>query len=420
MKKILLSAVLCFGASVALAMDYGDDKMDSWRDGFITAYKAMQVDVSMQGLENRAIETKKYIIYFDANGDDIADWDRLMVQMFGYSSSVHKPVRTLDNWIIFNSYDNKATAQQETAIMNERIFKNSKKYKLQVYENKDNRVFLNDKALLSSQLKELEELFKIVEKQKLEDKQRELEDNQKVAIIYVDSATGAILEDGAKHKVVVNSPVPAIDEVKAALRAKKVEEAKMNEEKHVFKPFEKYVKAKAGSEVFIFKSTVFDSKEKIRTGSASEVFEIEAKNSLGWYKLKGKNEYLPSHLTGPSSQKEFTAYHEKMQRVTTTKEAKPANEEKPQQSRAKAVAAQEKVSGVFTITDDNVVSYSLDNFLSGTDIYGVEDFRVAKVLKNNYTNYKYSYIVKDADGMIYYKIFGENIFIPKNSLYILE
>ncbi|OGS70820.1 MAG: hypothetical protein A3F91_09915 [Flavobacteria bacterium RIFCSPLOWO2_12_FULL_35_11] len=412
MKKILLSVALFLTATFSTAMEYKDDKMDSWRDGFITAYKAMEVDVSMQGLESKKIDTKKYIIYFDANGEDIADWDRLMVQMFGYSSSVHKPVRTVDNWIIFNSYDNKATALQETVIMNERIFKNSKKYKLQVYENKDNRVFLNDKALFSSQLKELEELFKVVEKQKIEEKQKDLEDNQKVAIVYVDSATGAILKDGAKYKVSTNVPTPTVDEVKSAINSeKKVEETKIAEEKHIFKKIEKYVKAKAGSEVFVFRNTVFDSKNKVRNGGTGEVYEIEAENSLGWYKIKDRGEYIPSHQTHITGEKDFLTYKNKMKKVE-----KLVVREEPKESKE----PKEKSLGEFTISDDDVILYLLPNFKAKTDTYLVEDFKIEKVMKNTYTKFKYSHIVKDKDGAVYYKIFGENRFVPKNSLYILE
>ena len=46
-------------------MEYEDSNLASWRDGFITAYKALKLDTKLQGVQSKPIPTEKYIIYFD-------------------------------------------------------------------------------------------------------------------------------------------------------------------------------------------------------------------------------------------------------------------------------------------------------------------------------------------------------------------
>ena len=107
-KKILFSSMIIFSCLNAIASNnINSDTIaaKSWRDGFITAYKAMQVETKLQGLDNRIIPVEKYIIYFDASKDDVSTWDTLMVQMFGYSSSIYKPIRTTNNLLIFGLID---------------------------------------------------------------------------------------------------------------------------------------------------------------------------------------------------------------------------------------------------------------------------------------------------------------------------
>lgn len=191
-KNIVIFSLLV-SSTFAMQGD-GDAKADAWRNGFITAYKAMEVDTQVQGLKSSPLKLNQYIIYFDANKEDVATWDKLMIQMFGYTSSITKPIRTTNNWIIFSSYDNKASAAQELEILNQKIFKNSKEYKLQLFDNKEGRVFTNAIALLASQLKELEAIMLEHNKLELEKAKQNLEDNQKVAVIYIDPTTGKIVE----------------------------------------------------------------------------------------------------------------------------------------------------------------------------------------------------------------------------------
>ena len=256
------------------AMDSEDDaRLDAWRNGFVTAYKAMKVDTKIQGIENREIKTEKYIIYFDANSDDIATWDKLMVQMFGYSSSIHKPIRTTNNWIIFDSYEDKATAKQELELLNNRIFKNSKKYKLSLFENKENKKFFNDKALLTSDLNDLKNLLKIIEKSKLEKIKNELEENQKVALVYVDNKTGEIISDIKKFRKNKRSKPKVKKPTEKVAQAKKVDLRKVTEAKQSFKKSLGYVKLKPRKEVIVFSKPSFDLKSKVRNSKKHEIFD---------------------------------------------------------------------------------------------------------------------------------------------------
>ena len=55
MKRFLYSIVLT--SSLIAATDYSNDSLDTWRDGFITAYKALKVDSATQGVSSKEINT---------------------------------------------------------------------------------------------------------------------------------------------------------------------------------------------------------------------------------------------------------------------------------------------------------------------------------------------------------------------------
>ncbi|MDD5373304.1 MAG: hypothetical protein PHO62_07770 [Sulfurimonas sp.] len=421
MKKILLSVIL---AASLFGVEYGDEKMDSWRAGFITAYKAMEVDTQQQGLESKPVDVKRYIVYFDAKGDDIAIWDKLMVQMFGYSASVHKPIRTTKDWIIFASSDNKATAMQEMEILNDKIFKNSKKYKLQFFDNDKNEIFYNDKALLTSQLKELEGLLKAKADRALEAKQKELEGNQKVALVYVDKNSGEMIENQTKEVVTpfVTPVVEARETRVAPLPSHKIErktEEKTNttkeietkkaavSDKTVFEGYEGYVKQK-GDNIMFFSRPVFDGKYKVKTALKGEIIAVESKNGGGWYKVKDENLYIAGHLIMPASKADF-------------EKKSDGNSDKPKKIASSLTPMVERDLGGFTITVDSAVMYKLKGELkSGTSRYPVEDFEFLRVVENDYKTTRYSAIIEDRDASKYIKVLGENRFVAYSNVLLTK
>lgn len=186
MKKILFFLALLVGVN-SFAIEYQNNKSAIWRDGFITAYKAMSKDSEIQGLLGKPIKTNRYIIYFDTNRNDIAQWDKLMLVMFGYTSSVYDPIRAKNGWIIFASFDDKATAKQELQDLNNKIFANTKNLSLKLYDNKNHRVFYTAKTLLAKDIKDLEQILKNNYKKKLQIAKKRLQQNQKVAVIIVNN-----------------------------------------------------------------------------------------------------------------------------------------------------------------------------------------------------------------------------------------
>lgn len=412
MKKIVLAVLL---SSALFAIEYNDEKLDSWRSGFITAYKAMEVDTQQQGLESKKMVTNKYIIYFDANGDDIAIWDKLMVQMFGYSASVHKPIRTTKDWIIFTSYDNKATALQELDILNKKIFKNSKRYKLQFFDNEKNEVFYNDKALLTSQLVELKELLKIAEGQKLKEKERELEENQKVALIYVNKATGEVVD---MDKGDSGSVVPFVEPIVQSIRkvqppvekpqATVIDTVVVEKDRTLFVEHDGYVKQKQ-DDILLFSRPVFDGKYKVKTAKKGEVFRVESKNGRNWLKVKDSELYIAGHLVVNASENDYENFSKQQKKIKQEVKEKKKEKEK------------EKAVGNFTITADSIVLYKLKSaFGLEKTKYPLDDFVFLEVLNNDYRKYQYSAVVEDSDGIKYVKLLNENIFMPYNSLFLIK
>lgn len=432
MKKIALSLVL---AVSLFAFESKEDKMDNWRSGFITAYKAMEVDTQHQGLESKKIDTKRYIIYFDANGDEIAIWDKLMVQMFGYSASIHKPVRTTNGWIIFTSYDDKATALQEFDILNEKIFKNSKRYKLEFFDNEKGEVFHNDTALLTSQLADLRELMEIASKQKLKEKEKELEANQKVALIYVDKDSKEIIEPKkevvapfvepiVRTTVIDSSPKKAATAVeRVAVKNTVYNEESEGAKKAEFAPHDGFVKQKKDDIIF-FSSTVFDAKHKVKTGVKGEIVAVESKNGLGWYKVKGEDLYIAAHLCVAASKSDFDKFQKNGTAEKSESEKVVKTKVKVETKMRTEVVSQPQVEvaiGSFSITTDSVVLYKLKSgFNLGKSKYPSADFDFEKVMDNDYKKIEYSALVEDSNGGKYVKLVGQNLFVPDSNIFLMD
>lgn len=370
-------------------MDYGDGKVDSWRNGFITSYKAMEVDTQLQGLKSAPLKLNQYIIYFDANKDDVATWDKLMIQMFGYTSSITKPIRTTNNWIIFSSYDNKASATQEMEILNQRIFKNSKEYKLQLFDNKENKVFSNAIALLASQLKELEAIMLEHNKIELEKTKQQLEDNQKVAVIYVNNdgkiierRKPPIMEKAEVEPKAKETPTKVITVPRSV--AEKTKEPSVQTKNSVL-----YVQAKKKSNTIVFSKPMFDLSYKVRNAEDEEVFEINKENDEGWCQIKDRNEYVAFHT------------------LSTIDEKKYLSIKKQQESKKVVAPSSEKSLGSFTITQDKAYSYKITNYINTKSTYSLEEIEPSVLVDNPFTDLKYSKIINDADGGKYIKLLNK-------------
>jgi hypothetical protein len=209
-KKLKILTILLALNSYIFANSFESQQAEAkaWKDGFITAYKALKADSKIQGLKNEIIPLDKYIVYFDVSDKNMAQWDKLMIQMMGYTTSIHDPIRTTNDWIIFASFDNYGTAKQEMEMLNSRLFSNQKA-KLQLFENNEEKTFLASKTLLSEDIKHLKE---IMEKQsslklskEINKKNKELDDNQKVAIVYIDKNTNKEIK-AAEAKPFIEQP----------------------------------------------------------------------------------------------------------------------------------------------------------------------------------------------------------------------
>lgn len=424
MKKVYCSLLIAASLS---ASTFTNDKLESWRDGFITAYKAMKVDTEIQGISSKLLDTKDYIIYFDANDKMISDWDKLMVQMFGYSSSIHKPIRTVENFVIFDSYDNEATALQEMEILNEKIFKNSKKYKLKIFDNSvQKRKFFNDRALLIDELKDLETLLKRVNEIKLSQKQKELEENQKVALVYVDNNTNKIIQPETitpAKKEQINS---AKDE--AAKTSKKKSTSETN--KNTFVKEEFYGKPKKES-ITAFYRPAYDMKYKKDEISQNDILEFESKNGYGWYKVKDKRLYLPGHLIEivdkPQNnpiKKNNSNLSSIEKKIVSTKEKVVADApivNKVVDTEKIKEVKKETIKKLFTLIEKEVVVFQLnDTYKEDKDVYEVKYFDAKGVMQNDYTRIEYSSIVSDTDGNKYIKLKDKNAYIEFKNAYIIK
>lgn len=389
LKKLLVLSIL---VSATFAMEYGDGKVDAWRDGFITSYKAMEVDTQLQGLKSSPLKLNQYIVYFDANKDDVATWDKLMIQMFGYTSSITKPIRTTNNWIIFSSYDNKASAIQEMETLNQKIFKNSKEYKLQLFDNKENKVFSNAIALLATQLKELEAIMLEHNKLELEKAKQQLEDNQKVAVIYVDK-DGKIVErrkppiiEKAKESAYSSNAYPVVEKTKE----KSTQEDSVQAKKTTL-----YAQARKKSSTIIFSKPMFDLTYKVRNSQEEEAFEIYKENADGWCQIKDKNEYVALHTLTVIDEKKYQAIKKQQE---SKKVAVPTTT---------PTSTSEKALGSFTITQDKAYSYRITNYINTKSTYSLEEIEPSVLVDNPFTDLKYSKIINDADGGKYIKLLNK-------------
>lgn len=231
MKKLKLYLISLLLPLLAYA---NNAEAEAWKNGFITAYKAMKADSRIQGLMEEEIPTKRYVVYFDASHRELAEWDKLMVQMLGYTTSIYDPIRTKDDWIIFASFDSYGTAKQETKMLNEKVFRGQEK-KLTVFDNIKNKKFFAAQTLLSEDILHLKELLKREHEARLkiaiDQKKQELHENQKVAIIYVDPITMEEI-DPTKKRVIpapkettLPSPNDEEKEAKAQVPEKKKSES---------------------------------------------------------------------------------------------------------------------------------------------------------------------------------------------------
>lgn len=430
-KKIILSAGLICATSLS-AIDYDDKNLNTWRDGFITAFKAMQIDTKVQGIKSNLINTKKYLIYFDASGEDIATWDKLMVQMFGYTSSVHKPVRTTNNWIIFNSYDNKATAMQELKMLNDKIFKNSKIYKLQLKDISLLKTKLyNSKALLMDELQDLEDLLRKITDLKIKKEVKSLHDNQKIAIVYVDEKSGELIDKSIKQtkKEIVNDA--SNEQIKKEV-SKVVKSVKIIDSKN---------------KITIFSTPQNKIKNKIGViKNDDQVFEVYSKDKFGWCKLKGRDGYISSFLIkNVSKSQKISNFNEfvdiEVEEVDSSdipqndlnSKAKTVVDKKVTQNdnvdinnnddnnNTQTEVEDNKFIGKFQILDEEAVFYKLDDiFKSDVEVYSSNDFIYSSTFINDFENHKYSYIVADSDGIKYVKFLDEDVYIELDSVKLID
>ena len=389
-KKILLTIILISSlySKQAMADDDNSIAAKSWRNGFITAYKAMEVETKLQGIDNKPIHTKKYVIYFDANKDNISDWDSLMVQMFGYSSSIYKPIRAKNKWLIFGSYDNKATAYQELRMLNNKIFKNSEKYKLQIFVNKNNKVFLTDNAILTNEIKGLKKILlkqnaKILSQKKKKLK-TELEKNQKVAIVYLDK------EGNQVKNVVAKKPVKKI---KNLHKKGKIYKIKRTNSKLYLKPIEK--------EQYYLKT--------MKVGDRIRIVDIKD----GWG-LTSKNHYIPmSCFKKPVAKTKKAIVKMKKPSVKNSPVVK-SNSVVKAQSEKKVLTPEEPLNGYIDTDLMSLNLYKIKNepFIYNKKVY--KKFIKDGTYKNNFVDVlAYSYKVEDENGNVFYKIYKKDFFLKK-------
>lgn len=447
-KRIFLSIVTLVVTGLSLnAMDYGNDMYSAWRNGFITGYKAVKTDAEVQGIHNNVIQTKKNIIYFDASGDDIAEWDYLMVQMFGYTNSVNQPIRTENNWIIFDSYDNKATATQEMEMLNEKIFKDSEKYKLKLFENDKNRVFYNSSALLLKELKDFQTLLERINKQELEEKKRDLEENQKVLVVYVDP-DGKIIEDkNVKGANRINS-----NDKKFIVDTKQSKNPVVNNVE--FTPVVKYAKSYLNSAVPIFSKPRYDKAIKIGELSKNEVVELESRNGYNWYKIKGKNSYVGGHLLNFVDKKEYANSNNEItkrinrvvdeasksnvivetnfannkvtqiDKTPTYKSSKKSEENEITKVDEKIIPdvvqpSPEPKIITFMYKPKDVALYELKVEFINNKTYNSSDFKYKAMFSNDYENRSYKDTIKNEFGVEYIKLLNENVYVEKSEIIIV-
>lgn len=407
---------ILFGIFIAMSLSANttySNNLDAWRDGFITAYKAMKIDGSLQGINSNIIQTKKYIIYFNANNENVAEWDKLMVQMFGYSSSIYKPIRTLEGYIIFGSYNNKFSAKQELELLNKKLFKNSKNYKLELLDNsKQNKTFYNAKTLLIDEIKDLQALLRKVNEIKLREHKKELDDNQKVAVVYVDTQT----------KKLVTPDTTLIPKVEQKNTKKSLSEttSRVKRQKKKYQ-FEEYVitgePIKNG--VVVFSKPSFDRKYKLRTLSKKAVLEISSKNGYGWLKIKGKKQYVQKHLI-----KEVEVKPKKK----ISKETKKKSVKKPVVISTKPVAKKEvikkkviKKKNYFILTESEAIVFKLKSpLVKSKRVYDVGLFDYSAIMKNNHGRLEFDGIISDTDGNKFIKIKELNSFIDLKAAKIIK
>lgn len=407
-KKILLAVLLINSLYASEILANNDDSIaaKSWRNGFITAYKAMEVESKLQGLGNKPIDVKKYVIYFDANKENISNWDALMVQMFGYSSSIYKPIRTTNNWLIFGSYNNRATAYQELHMLNNKIFKNSEKYRLKIFENNKNKKFITDSAILTNEIQGLKKILKqknkrILTQEKLK-LQRKLKENQKVAIVYVDKNSNQIKNNILPLKIKKTNTKSKIINKKGFVYKIKRKNAKI------------YSKPIAKNKYF-FKT--------LKIGDRVRIVSIEDK-----WGFTSKNHYiLMSYFLKPMSKvikkvEDNTTKH--ITKATIVKHIKKPIIKKKEIKKSKIKSVQSKK----LIAPEEPLNGYIDTALINFDLYKIKDepfvytkklykkFVKDGIYYNNFTDViAYSYKVSDDDGNIYYKIYKKNTFVKKSS-----
>ncbi len=418
MKKTILSILISATLSTNLfAMEYEDSNLASWRDGFITAYKALKLDTKLQGVQSKPIPTEKYIIYFDANKSDISDWDKVMVQMFGYSLSLNKPIRSIDGFIIFDSFDNKATAIQELELLNKKLFKGSEKYSLTLLENTNNKVFYSDTAILMTELDGLKKLLENVNKIELNNKKKELENNQKVALVYVDEKTDKILN--------INEDIVETDLKTNKKTIVTSKDLPKNKKGFTAKSF---FGTPLKESISVYKKPVAAAVNKTHEIFKDEVVEFDGLNGQGWYKLKNEEAYIPKQFIKiiPAPKNNTTSLKNIENKIADKTKAKAETPIITKNSSISQEAVENKdskikeISQQFIITEDQVIIYKLKNFTPEKNIYGLDDFSIEKTIKNDGSRKEYSHIVTDIDGNKFIKLKNQNAFIDLKNAHLIK
>jgi len=370
----MMKKMYCFFFLVTslFASFFSDDELESYRNGFIAAYKAMRVDAEIQGINSKVLDIKDYIIYFDASDKMISNYDRLMVQMFGYLPSVRRPIRTVENFIVFDSYDDYTTALGKMEILNKKIFRNSKKYKLKIFDNSTKkRKFYNDRALLIDCLKELEALLR------------------------------------------KNNEIKLVKKQKVAKNSSKIDKNTFIAEKFYGKPKKESVMA--------FYRPTYNMKYKKDKISQKDILEFESKNGYGWFKVKNKRLYLQGHLIDIVKKSKSIKTNKKSKLSSIKKSIVSPKVIKKTIPKKIKKGKKKEDKKLFTLMEKEVVVFQLnDTYKENKNIYEVKYFHAKGTMENNYSRIEYTSIVSDTDGNKYIKLKNKNAYIKFKNAYIIK
>ncbi len=421
LKKTL--SMFCLSLSLyASSTNISLNAAKQWQNGFITAFKAMQVETKLQGINNHIIPTKKYIIYFNANKNKVSVWDSLMVQMFGYTSSIFKPVRTTTGWLIFGSFNGKATAYQELNMLNAKMFKNAKGHELKIFINKNHQKFYADKALLSSEIEGLEHTLKQNNKKVLAREKQSLRNNQKIAIVYVNKKTGTILKTYHAKKPMCNKHTKF--QKKNIHRS--IEKGKLLT---IYTPTanlyytmskkEYFATLKKGNEVKIVKKIgkwgVTSLNHYILLKSFQKPkSQSKPKQNMSSKPKKPKQNFSPKLKTKTQSiKKSLSSKHIKPKDLNKSTSAALVSKSQVFKLQNKSVSPVEKITNYVLALNKNYVVYKIQYWKKAEKIVVPYDVVAVRTIKNNYSPIPVSYKVKTVNNALYFKVFKKDYFLKK-------